>query len=259
MPDFGDGSPREQYGQADPNAPSVANGQISPEQWAQYQARRRRDFILGMLGVAGGMVGAQPLVNAMGIGSAGAGAVSGSASVPGAVGATAAPLGGGTVTAGTLAATPFTSLAPYAGTVAGTGAGMTGAGAGAAGLAAEEGARRYLGLTPREWLAIGGTGVGAIGALTADRPNTSPNTTTSDPNIQRLLQSMQRRIDMSEPLYGSIMSMANGLLPTQYQNGGRGGAGDGSPAGNMLDGGLMDLVRQMAPNGDLRKGGGGMG
>jgi hypothetical protein len=63
---------------------------------------------------------------------------------------------------------------------------------------------------------------GTVGGAMQDRPNMNPNTQTTDPNLQRLVQTMQGRLDQSEPLYKSIMAMANGLLPMQYQNGGQG-------------------------------------
>lgn len=92
-----------------------------------------------------------------------------------------------------------------------------------AGIDAADGARRYMGLTPREWLQLAGIGVGTAGSFMGNPSNLNPNTATEDPQLKRLLESMQGRIDKSEPLYDSIMAMANGLLPTQYQNGGRGG------------------------------------
>jgi hypothetical protein len=50
----GDGSRHDVYGTVDPYAPSVANGGITPEQWAEYQKKRRRAAILGILGTVGG-------------------------------------------------------------------------------------------------------------------------------------------------------------------------------------------------------------
>lgn len=220
MPDFGDGSPREQYGEVDQYAPSLANGGISPAQWAEYQAKRRRDAILGTLLSVGGMLGAQPLANALGIGASGAGAAgaAGSASVPGAVGASSAPLGGGTVTGGALSATPFTSLAPYAGTVAasGTGAGAAaGGGAGAGTL--------FAGMSGRDLAGLGlGLGSAVGGAMSNRNTNMSPTSATGDPAMQELLALMSGRLRKSEPLYDSVLNMANGLLPTQYQKGGGG-------------------------------------
>jgi hypothetical protein len=212
MPDFGDGSPREQYGQADPFAPSVANGQISPEQWAAYEAKRRRDALFGMLGVLGMTTG----LGAVGqmVGGAGGAAASG---VPGAMGAAEAPLGVGSVTGGTLASTPMTSLAPYAGTVAGTGAATGGGGGIGSAIGSAMG-----GMSAKDWVALAAGLTGTIGGALSPKPNMTPNTMTTDPNLQRLLATMQGRMDKSEPLYDSIMSMANGLLPTQYQKGGGG-------------------------------------
>jgi len=93
-----------------------------------------------------------------------------------------------------------------------------GGAAGAGGLAS-----LFAGMSPREIagliMALGGT-VG--GALSGGGENFSPTTTTSDPQLQALMRSMQGRLDKSEPLYDSVLNMANGLLPTQYQKGGGG-------------------------------------
>lgn len=75
------------------------------------------------------------------------------------------------------------------------------------------------GLSARDLAALGLTAVSTIGQVTQNRPNMNPTTATTDPNLQKLMQTMQGRLDASEPLYRSILSMANGLLPTQYQNG----------------------------------------
>jgi hypothetical protein len=40
--------------------------------------------------------------------------------------------------------------------------------------------------------------------------------------LQALMRAMQGRLDKSEPLYDSVLQMANGLLPTSYQKGGGG-------------------------------------
>jgi hypothetical protein len=71
-------------------------------------------------------------------------------------------------------------------------------------------------------VSLGLTGGSMIGSALQDRPDMAPNTTTTDPNLLKLIQTMQGRLDKSEPLYGSILDMANGLLPTQYQKGGGG-------------------------------------
>ena len=134
MGDFGDVDPTTGldpnrytgYGQIDPLAASVANGRITPAQWAEYQKKRRRDAILGTTLTVGSMLGAGPLANAVGIGAgagttAGAGtAAGGVASVPGAVGGsaiTAASQGAalGVPTVSTAASVlPSTSLIPAA-------------------------------------------------------------------------------------------------------------------------------------------------
>jgi hypothetical protein len=120
-------------------------------------------------------------------------------------------------------------MTPYAAntaTASGTGAALGGTGAGAAGGAGAGsggGTASLLGgLSAKDWASIGLTGASTIGALTQDQPNMNPTTATTDPNLQKLISTMQGRLDQSEPLYKSIMSMANGLLPTKYQNGGAG-------------------------------------
>lgn len=149
-------------------------------------------------------------------GAGGAGGAAQSASVPGAVGASAPPLGMGSVTAGAV------GLPSGVGTAAGTGLG--GGLGGGLGTGAAAG-RTFLGMSPKDLAAIGlGLG-GTIGGALSSKPDLSPNTTTNDPQLQRLLQTMQGRLDKSEPLYDSIMSMSNGLLPTQYQKKGGGGMG----------------------------------
>jgi len=76
-----------------------------------------------------------------------------------------------------------------------------------------------------DWLSLGTGLTGLIGGAVSGRKNQNamqPNTLTNDPNIQQLLATMQGRLSKSEPLFDSVMSMANGLLPTQYQKGGGG-------------------------------------
>lgn len=206
MPDFGDGSAREEYGQVDPYAPSLANGQITPEQWAEYSRKRRRAAILGTLGTIAGMSFAQPAVNALGLGASAGGGAAASASggaIPSfateGIGFSAAPAigAGGSAAAG-----------------AGAGAAAGGSGAAASGL--------FAGMSARDLAALGLTGAGMVGGAMSTPPNMQPNTQTTDPNLQKLIATMQGRLDQSEPLYKSIMAMANGLLPTQYQNGGAG-------------------------------------
>ena len=209
MPDFGDGSPREEYGQADPNAPSVANGQISPAQWAEYQAKRRRDMILGLLSVAG-------MTTGLGV----AGQALGGAGVAG-----SAATGGGEAVG---AAYPGAGLfgAP-AGTAGGTGAGVgasvaTGVGGGAGAGAGSAAGNLFAGMSGRDLAALGlGLG-GTIGGAMSNPPNTNPSSATSDPQMAELLSLMSGRLKKSEPLHDSVLSMANGLLPMQYQKGGGG-------------------------------------
>jgi hypothetical protein len=210
MPDFGDVDPfsgetneRTGYGALDQNAPSVANGQISPAQWAEYQARRKRDAILGSLLTVGGMLGAGPLANALGGGSAAGGAASSAGGLP--------PVAGGA---------PW-AVTPYAGSASMVGTGLAGGAAGAAGAGGGIGGI-LGGMSARELAALGLSAAGTIGGALSDKPNFSPNTATSDPQLQALMQAMQRRLDKSEPLYDSVLQMANGLLPTSYQKGGGG-------------------------------------
>lgn len=231
MPDFGDVNPdtgrtnrRTEYsGTYDPNAPSVANGQITPEQWARYQSRRRRDAILGTLLTLGGATAGGYLSQALSGAGAGAAATGASGSLP--------PIAGGAPWAVTPYAAPAAMSPTGAALVGGTvGAGAIGAGGGAAagagvgaaggaaGSAAAEAARTFGGLTMSDWLALGGTGVSALGSMNSgNQPNFDPNTSTTDPNLQRLIESMQRRLDKAEPLYDSVLAMSNGLLPTRYQ------------------------------------------
>jgi hypothetical protein len=208
MADFGDegfdreGGRYEFQGRYNPADPSVANGMITPEQWAEYQRKRKRAALIGYLGTIGGMLGAQPLANAIGIGSGATGAAGSAASgmppgyVPGWEGNTGI-IGGAA-----------------GGAAGGAGVGAAGGGAGAGAAAGGFGLRDALGL---------GLGVaGTIGGAMSDRPDYSPNSAATDPAMQELLQLMAGRLKKSEPLYDSVMAMANGLLPTQYQKGGGG-------------------------------------
>lgn len=201
--DFGDSTRGryDGYGQVDPYAPSVSNGGITPDQWAEYQKKRHRAAILGLLGTVGGMAAAGPIAGLFGGGGSAA-----ASAVPGAVGAEAAPLGVGSVVAGG-------ALPSGVGAAAGGGA-AAGAGAAAKGLLG--------GLSARDLAALGLSGASMIGSALSDKPDMTPTTQTTDPNLMKLIQTMQGRLDKSEPLYGSILDMANGLLPTQYQKGGGG-------------------------------------
>jgi hypothetical protein len=234
MPDFGDIDPNtgqtsqqtQWAGTPDPYAPSLANGQLTPAQWAEYQRKRRRDAILGILSVAGMTTGLGFAGQAIGAGTA----------LAGGSGATGGGAGIGTVAGGSpWAVTPYagtamsvpTGAAAVGGTVgagAGVGAGAVGgvgagAGAGAANTVANT-ARG--GMSARDYAALLTSIAGTVGGAMQPTPNMNPNTQTTDPNLQRLVQTMQGRLDQSEPLYKSIMAMANGLLPMQYQNGGQG-------------------------------------
>lgn len=216
MPDYGDTNPdtgrtsaRTDFeGSPDPNAPSVANGQITPDQWAEYQKKRRRDALLGILATIGGT----SALGAVGGAVSGAGPAGGYASVPGAT-------SGAPITAASQGAAygiPTVSGGMGAG-VAGA-AGATGAGAG---LAGNVGAKTIGGLTAQDLLSLGTGLTGLIGGAVTNKSN-NPTTATTDPQLAELLALMSGRLKKSEPLHDSVLSMANGLLPTQYQNGGKG-------------------------------------
>lgn len=223
MPDFGDVDPvtgrtsaRTQWdGTADP----LAVG-LSPEAYAEYSRRRRKAAILGVLSVLGVTTGLGALGGALsGAGAAGAASASGGAA--GSAGAGAAGAGG---SIGTIAGGAPWAVTPYAGTAAMSAPGAIGAGLGAGGAAAGGGAGAFAGMSAQDLAGLAAGTASAVGpALTGgNRQDFAPNTQTTDPNLVRLMQTMQGRLDQSEPLYKSIMAMANGLLPTQYQNGGAG-------------------------------------
>lgn len=218
MPDFGDGSARENYGTMDPNAPSVSNGQITPAQWAEYQSKRRRDAILGVLGVLGGTTALGAVGGAMGGGTAAAGS--------------AGPeFGIGAANTGTWA-TPAQVFGTGAAGAAGAGAaGAAGsaAGSGAAGGAANTIANAgkaasgvFGGMDARDIMGLIAAITGTVGAIKSQPPNTQPTSATTDPQMQEVVNMMLNRMRKAEPLQDSALAMANGLLPTQYQNGGRG-------------------------------------
>jgi hypothetical protein len=179
-------------------------------------AEHRRFLIThGVLPTLGFIGGGYALAGMGGGGAAGAGAAS-------SAGAGAAGAGGATgAGAGLLPATATASgFAPYAGSATMVGTGLGGGAAGAAGAGAAGG---FMGLSARELASLGLSLGGTIGgAMSGGGQNMNPTTQTSDPNLQALMQSMQRRLDKSEPLYDSVLNMANGLLPTQYQKGGGG-------------------------------------
>lgn len=110
MGDFGDVDPTTGlerytgYGEIDPLAASVANGRITPAQWAAYQKKRRRDAILGTTLTIGSMLGAGPLANAIGIGAGAGTAIASSSVLPSTSlipGALATPGGASTMNTGT--------------------------------------------------------------------------------------------------------------------------------------------------------------
>lgn len=205
MPDFGDGSQREDWGAMDTAAPSVANGQITPEQWAEYQRKRRRDAIMGIIATLGGATALGGLGAAMSGG--GAAAASAAPGVQMAVDGTA--LGTGVATGGGAQVPAALAGAATTGAKIGTGTGVAGS---------------TLGLSPTDWAALALSGASTVGgALSNNNAPTAPSSATTDPNMQQLIKMMQGRLTKSEPLYDSILSMANGLLPMQYQQKGGGG------------------------------------
>ena len=229
MPDYGDVNPEtgqtsartEFEGTLDPNAPSVSNGMISPQQWAEYQRRRRRNAILGILGTIGG---------ASALGGLGSLFSGGGAAAGGAAGGALPPIAGGAP----WALTPFVAPVAASGTGA-AGAGLAGAAAGGVGSAVGRGAGQAAGnvagtaadgamggMSPQDWLALVTSLTGTVGGALSNPTQTEPTTATTDPALREMLDLMSSRIRRSEPLHNSILSMANGLLPTQYQNGGQG-------------------------------------
>lgn len=108
MPEFGDTDLETTtgryagYGQVDPLAPSVANGQISQAEWDAYKKKRRRAAIFGTLGVLGAATGLGAAGMAMG-GATGA-AAGGVQAAP-----SFAPLAGGAPWAVTPLAAPVTA------------------------------------------------------------------------------------------------------------------------------------------------------
>jgi len=205
MPDFGDGSGRDDtFGTVDPYAPSVANGQITPAQWAEYQSKRKKDALLGILGVLGGTTALGAAGMALGGGTTAASAApefgfgaanTGAWTMPPAVGA-----GTGAVTAGSAANTILDKtkdLAPKAGGLIG-------------------------GLDSKDLMGLIAALTATVGAVKSNPPATAPTSATTDPAMAELVALMQGRLKKSEPMFDSVQKMANGLLPTQYQNGGRG-------------------------------------
>ena len=157
-------------------------------------------------------------------------------------------LAGGGVPAGVgsaefaVSSSPFSMAAPTVTTAAagGAGSGITGAGAaglggvasgagsGAIGGAKGAGAgvagagKGFLGgMSARDLAGLGLAGASAIGGA-MNRPDFGPNSMATDPQMAQILQMMMSRLQKSEPLHDSVLSMANGLLPMQYQKGGGG-------------------------------------
>ena len=80
----------------------------------------------------------------------------------------------------------------------------------------------FAGMSAQEIAALLLSLSGTVGGALSKPPNTNPSSATSDPAMQELLSLMSGRLKKSEPLYDSVVNMANGLLPTQYQKGGGG-------------------------------------
>lgn len=211
MPDFGDGSAREDYGTMDPNAPSVANGQITPAQWAEYQSKRRRDAILGVLGVLGGTTAL--------------GAVGGAMGGTAAAGSAGPEFGIGAANTGTWA-TPAQVFGTGAGAAAGAGVGIGNQVIdGVKDKVKDEVVKKsgvFGGMDAKDLMGLIAAITGTVGAIKSQPPNTQPTSATTDPQMQEVVNMMLNRMRKAEPLQDSALAMANGLLPTQYQNGGRG-------------------------------------
>ena len=183
--------------------------------------RLARNVAIGAGVVGGGLAAA---------GAAGAGPFAGMFGGSGAAGAGSAATGAGfegsiagMLPGGTMASQAMgVGMSPAFGAAGAAGSGAMGGAAAAGGSAAAREAAKFGGLSAKDWAALGLTGVGTLGNIFSDPGNFDPNTATNDPQLQKLLATMQGRLDKSEPLYDSIMAMANGLLPTSYQRGGGG-------------------------------------
>ena len=201
--DAAEGGRYQYQGSVNPADPSVANGQITPEQWHQYQMQRRRAALMGILGTLGG---------ATALGAAGSALGGAGGSAAGAL----PPVSGGAP----WAVTPYAGAASMAPTGAATVGGSIGAGAG---LTGGGGAGLLGGMSAKDILALSLAGASTVGgAMSGRNENMSPNTGTNDPQMKELMDLMLGRVRKSEPLHDSILAMANGLLPTQYQKGGGG-------------------------------------
>lgn len=202
-PDAGRTSARTQFsGTVDPLAPSVANGGISLAEWQAYQAKRKKDALLGYLKIFAATTG----LGALGQLTTGAGAAAGSlGAIPGGAPWAVTPY------VGTASMAP-TGAAAVGGTVGGAMSQLAGGGV----------AKKFLGMSPKDLLALAAGTAGTVGGALAKKPDLAPNTATTDPQLQELLALMSGRLKKSEPLFDSVQAMANGLLPTQYQKGGGG-------------------------------------
>lgn len=63
---------------------------------------------------------------------------------------------------------------------------------------------------------------GTVGVLKSTGGGSNASSATTDPAMQEVLALMAGRLKKSEPMFDSVQSMANGLLPTAYQNRGGG-------------------------------------
>lgn len=183
-------------------------GQLQQRDQAAYDASKRRWGIFDKLAMGAALSGLTAGALSAFSGPAGAATLP-SAATEG-IAFDTAPLLDPAINAASLGGPAVTSVANSAASNAANNAANT----------ASNTARGVLGgLSARDLAALGLTAVSTIGQVTQNRPNMNPTTATTDPNLQKLMQTMQGRLDASEPLYRSILSMANGLLPTQYQNG----------------------------------------
>lgn len=93
---------------------------------------------------------------------------------------------------------------PYDGPIGGVGGGMLG------------------NLTSKDLMALIASLMSTAGALKTNQPNAATTSGTTDPAMNELIALMQGRLRKSEPMFDSVQAMANGMLPTAYQNGGKG-------------------------------------
>lgn len=80
----------------------------------------------------------------------------------------------------------------------------------------------FAGLSGKDLMSLLAALTGAVGAIKSNTGTTGTTSATNDPAMQEVLNLMAGRLKKSEPMFDSVQAMTNGLLPTAYQNGGRG-------------------------------------